>query len=98
MINSNYCLRFGKNQIIISFFLFLGLNIVIYGLSPPDSFIAQDTKGYLEPAQLLINEDIYRSDIRLPGYPIMLAGILLKSRLKKRLNSLDSRMRGRKPA
>lgn len=77
MVNSNNCFRFGKNQLIISFFLFLGLNIVVYSLSPPDSFIAQDTKGYLEPAQLLINQDIYRSDIRLPGYPILLAGILL---------------------
>ncbi len=76
-VDSNNWLRFGKNQLVAYFFLYLGLNIVIFCFTPPASFIMQDTNSYLEPAQLLVNEGIYVSDLRLPGYPIMLAALLL---------------------
>jgi len=77
LLNSTKWLRLGKLQIFWVFILFLSLNIIVFGLTPPDSFIMWDTYDYLEAAKRLINEGVYSSEIRLPGYPFLLSGLML---------------------
>jgi hypothetical protein len=57
--------------------LFISASTAIFAFSPPESYLAVDSAGYLEPAIRLVEEGVYSSEIRLPGYPSFLAAIML---------------------
>ena len=65
-----------KAVFIIIIALFVVLNVVLYVLPPTNSFVADDTNGYLEAASEWVTEGKYGSGIRLPGYPMLLAAWL----------------------
>jgi 4-amino-4-deoxy-L-arabinose transferase-like glycosyltransferase len=50
---------------------------VVFGFTPSDSFMMVDSFEYLEAAKRLVNEGVYSSKIRLPGYPVLLSGLML---------------------
>ena len=53
---------------------------VSLGLSasaPPDAAWQPDSRGYLAPAQALLETGVYASDHRLPGYPLVIALVQL---------------------
>ena len=77
LLNNTTWFRLGKWQIVWTFTSFLSLNIIVFGLTQADSFVMVDTYEYLEAAKHLINEGVYRSDIRFPGYPVLLSGLML---------------------
>jgi 4-amino-4-deoxy-L-arabinose transferase-like glycosyltransferase len=63
-------------QITIILLLFIAANATIYSFSPQGSYISADTKGYIEPAIILLEEGNYSSRHRLPGYPFFIATIM----------------------
>ena len=66
-----------KAVFVIIVALFVASNVVLYALSPPNSFVADDTDLYLKAASEWVTEGRYGSGIRLPGYPMLLAVLLL---------------------
>ena len=65
-----------KAVFVIIVALFVALNVVLYVLSPPNSFVADDTDLYLKSASEWVSEGKYNSGIRIPGYPMLLATLL----------------------
>jgi hypothetical protein len=63
-------------QVTTILLVFLLTNVIVYSFSPPGSYLSPDTRGYTEPAKLLVEEGVYSSEFRLPGYPVLLASIM----------------------
>jgi len=70
---------FSKDDIVklgIIALIFLAFNAGYYALSYPESRIQFDSPSYIEPAEMLVNEFKYESVLRLPGYPLLIAGAM----------------------
>src|SRR5215475_1406036 len=72
----NWLTSLGGRKTLIVLTVFLLLNVALYCFSPANSFLELDTKSYLTAANTLIETGSLVSDWRLPGYPLVLAGIL----------------------
>lgn len=66
-----------KKQILVVVLLLISLHLAIYWLSPADAFLEADTMSYRAPADALRETGSFSSETRLPGYPFLLAGILI---------------------
>jgi hypothetical protein len=60
--------------------IFISLHIAVLWLSPANSFLEADTMSYLTPADALSKTGAFLSETRLPGYPLLLAGLLVVTR------------------
>lgn len=70
-------LKSERMRILVVFLIFLGVNLFFYNHSNHGASFAADSPSYLEPARLLVQEGVYRSDFRLPVYPVFLSFFLL---------------------
>jgi 4-amino-4-deoxy-L-arabinose transferase-like glycosyltransferase len=59
--------------ILAVFLVFLCVNFLFYNLSTQNAHLASDSSSYLTPAKLLVEDGVYRSQMRLPIYPVFLS-------------------------